>query len=157
MNWITLTTFWKDLFKINFMIKVYDCQIWWNWYVKFRYLCCNKLYCIHAYRTTRLWIITLVCHTMHTVSFDWFLSGLGWILNFEFSLQNLLIFYWKKKYGISDLDINLPHFEFFSLYLHMFDQNLFFFAKRLQFWSNISKYRLKNSTCGKVEPWSDIP
>ena len=29
--------------------------------------------------------------------------------------------------------------------------------KKLQFRSNISKYRLKNSKCGKVKPRSDIP
>ena len=25
-----------------------------------------------------------IIHTLHTVSFDWFLSGLEWILNLEF-------------------------------------------------------------------------
>ena len=33
--------------------------------------------------------------TIHTVSFDWFLSGLEWIIKFEFCLQNFLIFYQK--------------------------------------------------------------
>ena len=32
---------------------------------------------------------------LHTVSFDWFLSGLEWILNLEFCLLKLLIFYQK--------------------------------------------------------------
>ena len=32
---------------------------------------------------------------VHTVSFDWFLSGLEWILNLEFCLLKLLIFYQK--------------------------------------------------------------
>ena len=30
--------------------------------------------------------------TLHTISFDWFLSGLEWILNLEFCLLKLLIF-----------------------------------------------------------------
>ena len=33
--------------------------------------------------------------TLHTVSFDWFLSGLEWILNLEFCLLKLLIVYQK--------------------------------------------------------------
>ena len=33
---------------------------------------------------------------MHTVSFDWFLSGLEWILSFEFCLLKVLIFYQKS-------------------------------------------------------------
>ena len=41
-----------------------------------------------------------ICHTMHTVSFDWFLSGLEWILNFEFCLLKLLIFYQKLLWNI---------------------------------------------------------
>ena len=38
--------------------------------------------------------------TMHTVSFDWFLFGLEWILNLEFCLQKLLIFYQKLVWNI---------------------------------------------------------
>ena len=37
---------------------------------------------------------------MHTVSFDWFLSGYKWILNFEFCLLKLLIFYQKLSWNI---------------------------------------------------------
>ena len=36
----------------------------------------------------------------HTVSFDQFLSGLEWILNLEFSLLKLLIFYQKLLWNI---------------------------------------------------------
>ena len=39
-------------------------------------------------------------HTLHTVSFDWFLSGLEWILNLEFCLLKLLIFYQKILWNI---------------------------------------------------------
>ena len=38
--------------------------------------------------------------TIHTVSFDWFLSVLEWILNLEFCLLKLLIFYQKLLWNI---------------------------------------------------------
>ena len=82
---------------------------------------------------------------MHTVSFDWFLSGLEWIINLKFCLLIFLIFC-RNYYGISDLGLTFPHFEFLSLYLDIFDQNLHFLCKKLQFWSNM----LKNSKCVKV-------
>jgi len=37
---------------------------------------------------------------MHTVSFDWFLSGLEWLLNLEFCLLKLLIFHQKLLWNI---------------------------------------------------------
>ena len=37
---------------------------------------------------------------LHTVSFDWFLSGLEWIINLEFCLLKLLIFYQKLLWNI---------------------------------------------------------
>ena len=37
---------------------------------------------------------------LHTVSFNWFLSGLEWILNLEFCLLKLLIFYQKLLWNI---------------------------------------------------------
>ena len=37
---------------------------------------------------------------LHTVSFDWFLSSLEWILDFEFCLLKLLIFYQKVLWNI---------------------------------------------------------
>ena len=102
-------------------------------------------------------ITKIICiknvRALYTVSFDWFLSGLELILNLEYCLLNLLIFYQK----LSDLGLTLPHFEFLSLYLNMFDQNLQFLCTKLQFWSNISKYRPKNSKCGRVKPRFDIP
>ena len=38
--------------------------------------------------------------TVHIVSFDSFLSSLGWILNLEFCLQKLLTFYQKLLWNI---------------------------------------------------------
>ena len=35
----------------------------------------------------------------------------------------------RNYYGISDLGLTLPHFEFLSLYLDMFDQNSSFLQK----------------------------
>ena len=92
----------------------------------------------------------------HTVSFDWFLSGLEWILKFEFCLLKLLIFYQKLLWNIRSR-LNYSTFWVLSLYLHMLDQNLHFLCKKLQFWSKIFIYRLKNSKCGRVKPRSDIP
>ena len=97
----------------------------------------------------------LQAHAMHTVSFDWFLSGLEWIIYLEFCYIKILYFT-RNYYRISDLGLTLPHFEFLSLYLDMFDQNWSFLHKIWRFWSNISKYRLENSKCGKVKPRSDI-
>ena len=37
---------------------------------------------------------------VHTESFDWFLSGLEWILNLEFCLLKLLTFYQKLLWNI---------------------------------------------------------
>ena len=49
----------------------------------------------------------------------------------------------------------LPHFEFWSLYLNIFDQNHHLLCKKLQFLSTISKYKPKNSKCGRLKPISD--
>ena len=73
-------------------------------------------------------------HAMHTVSFYWFLSSLEWIINLEFCLLKLLIFYQKLLWNIRSR-----------------------LCKKFQFWSTISKYRAKNSKCGRVKPRSDIP
>ena len=44
------------------------------------------------------------------------------------------IYYFTNKYHrISDLGLTFPHFEFSSLYLDMFDQNLHFCAKSFNF------------------------
>ena len=97
-----------------------------------------------------LFILIQTLSILHTVSFDWFLSCLEWIY-LEFCYWNFCCF--TSKYcRISDLDLTFPHFEFSSLYLDMFDKNLHFLCKKLQFWSNTSIHRLKNSKCGRVKP-----
>ena len=104
-----------------------------------------------------IYFYSFLSNPLHTVSFDWFLSGLEWILNLALCLLKLLIFYQKSLWIQSDLGFTLPHFKFLSLYLNKFDKILHFVCKKLQFWSTISKYRAKNSKCGRVKPRSDIP
>ena len=66
--------------------------------------------------------ISIEFKALYTVSFDWFLFGLEWIIILEFYLLKLLIFY-QKYYRTSDLSLTFPHFEFLSLYLDIFHQN----------------------------------
>ena len=67
----------------------------------------------------------------HTVSFDWFLSGLEWILNLEFCLLKLSIFYQKLLWNIRSM-LNSSTFWVFEL-VYMFDQNLHFWAQSFNF------------------------
>ena len=97
--------------------------------------------------------VTYTSSPLHTVSFDWFLSSLEWILNLEFCLLKLLIFYQKLLWNIrSRLNSSIfwdfrPVFSYVWVFVH----------KKWRFWSNIFKYRLKNSKYGRVKPRSDIP
>ena len=64
----------------------------------------------------KIWNLGLgFCKTMHTVSFDWFLSGLEWILNLEFCLPKLLIFYqkllWKIRSKLNRLRLRYSSFD----------------------------------------------
>jgi hypothetical protein len=69
---------------------------------------CPSSLIMNLFLFASLHILLLSClSTMHTVSFDWFLSGLDRILNFWYFTRNY--------YGISDLGLTLPHFEFLSL------------------------------------------
>ena len=60
-----------------------------------------------------------ILHRLHTVSFDWFLSGLEWILNLESFLRN--------DYGISDLGFST--FWFFVYLIKI----VFYWAKNFNF------------------------
>jgi hypothetical protein len=75
---------------------------------------------------------------VHTGIFDWFLSGLELILNLEFCLLKLLIFYQKLSWNIRSR-LNPSTTWVLSLYLNMLDQKLHFLCTKLQFWSNLSK------------------
>ena len=70
---------------------------------------------------------------LHTVSFDWFLSSLEWILNLEFCLIKLLK-YQKLLWTRSDLGLA---WSSTSVNLDMFDLNNNFLYKSLQLWSHI--------------------
>ena len=61
-----------------------------------RYASVNSIY-IWTVSSLRLLFVLL---QLHTVSFDGFLSGLEWILNSEFGLLKLLIFYQKLLWNI---------------------------------------------------------
>ena len=90
--------------------------------------------------------------TVHTESFDWFRSGLEWILNLEFCLLKLLTFYQKILWNIRSR-LNSSTFEFLSLYLI----KIFIFCAQSFNFDQTSKYRPKISKCGRVKPRSDIP
>ena len=57
----------------------------------------------HSGEGSKLWVSKnkkKVLTQFHTVSFDWFLSGLEWILNLKLCLLKLLIFYQKILWNI---------------------------------------------------------
>ena len=60
--------------------------------------------------------------TMHTVRFNWFLSGLEWILNLDFCLDFFLIFY-KKLLRNVRYRLSYSSFWVFGLYSDMFHQS----------------------------------
>ena len=98
-------------------------------------------------------------HTMHTVSFDWFLSGLEWNLNLEFCLLKLLIFYQKLLWNIR-YRLNSSTFWVFEPVFRYFFIKIEAFCTKNEDFDQIyvyTLYRLKKSKCGRVKPRSDIP
>ena len=75
--------------------------------------------------------------TVHTVSFDWFLSGLEWILNMNFCLLKLLIFYQKLLWNIrsrlnsSTFWIFRPVFRYVWSKLKLFAQKMKILIKHI--------------------------
>ena len=69
--------------------------------------------------------------TMHTVSFDWFLFGLEWILNLEFCLQKLLIFYQKLVWNIRSR-LNFSTFWVFEPIFRYVWSKLKLFAQKMK-------------------------
>ena len=66
---------------------------------------------------------------MHTVSFDWFLSGLEWILNFMFCLLKRLIFYQKVLWNIRSR-LNFSTFWVFEpVFEYVWSKSSFFVHK----------------------------
>ena len=86
---------------------------------------------------------------MHTVSFDWFLTGLEWIINLEFCLLKLLIFY-QKYHRISDLGLTFPHFKMHNT--HRITSNQ---IKLLQF-KSIKSFQIKSIISYQILPSVDL-
>ena len=99
--------------------------------------------------------VGLLLHPVHNVSFDWFLSSLEWILNFEICLLKVLIFYQKLLWNIRS-SLNSSSFWVFEHLFRYIWSKLELFVQTVRFWSNISNHRLKNSKCEKVKPRFDI-
>ena len=66
---------------------------------------------------------------LHTVSFDWFLSGLEWILNLEFCLLKLLIFYQKSLWNIRSRLNSSKFWVFESVFKKFWSKSSFFVHK----------------------------
>ena len=81
--------------------------------------------------------------TVHTVSFDWFLSGLEWILNLEFCLLKLLIFYQKLLWNTRSR-LNSSTFWVFRPVFRFIWSKLKLFAQKMKILIKYFKYRLKN-------------
>ena len=75
---------------------------------------------------------------MHTVSVNWFLYGLEWILNLEFCLLKLLIFYQKLIWNIrsrlnsSTFWVFEPVFTYVWSKLKLFEQKMKIFIKQIK-------------------------
>ena len=67
--------------------------------------------------------------TVHTVSFDWFLSGLVWILNLEFCLLKLLIFCQKSLWNIRSRLKSSTFSVFEPVFIHVGSKSSFFAQK----------------------------
>ena len=66
---------------------------------------------------------------VHTVSFDWFLSGLEWILNMEFCLLKLLIFYQKLLWNIRSRLNSSTFLVFEPVFKYVWSKSSFFVHK----------------------------
>ena len=66
---------------------------------------------------------------MHTVSLDWFLSGLEWILNLEICLLKLLIFYQKLLWNIRSRLNSSTFWVFEPLFKYVWSKSSFFVHK----------------------------
>ena len=88
---------------------------------------------------------------MHTVSFYWFLSGLEWILNLEFCLVKLLLFYQKLLWNTRSRLNSSTFWVFEPLFKYVWSKSSFFLCTKLQFWSKISKYRPKQNSKLRID------
>ena len=63
--------------------------------------------------------------TLHTDSFEWFLSGLEWILNLEFCLLKLLIFYQKLLWNIRSRFNSSTFWVFRPVFINVWSKSSF--------------------------------
>ena len=66
---------------------------------------------------------------LHTVSFDWILSGLEWIINLEFCLLKLLIFYQKLLWNIRSRLNSSIFWVFEPVFKYVWSKSSFFVHK----------------------------
>ena len=71
--------------------------------------------------------------TMHTVSFDWFLSGLELILNLEFCFLKLFIFYQKLLWNIRSRLNSSTFWVFEPVFTYYWFTIFIFYAKSFNF------------------------
>ena len=84
------------------------------------------------FESSTLWMYPILYHSiaLQTVSFDWFLSGLGWILKLEFCFLKLFIFYQKSLWNVrsrinsSTFWVSEPVFIFVWSKLKLFAQKM---------------------------------
>ena len=112
-------------------------------------------------RNLRMWIWRAgQCNEgqlLHTVSFDWFLSSFEWILTLEFCLLKFLIFYHKLSWNIRSRLNSSTFWVFEHVFKYVWSKSSFFLCTKLQFSSNTTKYRPKNSKGGWIKHRANIP
>ena len=121
--------FFRSFFFLSMFSYAFTClsMLWDNWFGNLE-ITHHKL---HVFKFS-----LILCYTMHTVSFDWFLTSLERIINLEFYYQNFWHFT-KNHYGITDLGLTLPLFVFIGLWLDIFDQTyLNTGLKKLKMWKS---------------------
>ena len=72
-------------------------------------------------------------YRLHTVSFDWFLSNLEWILNLEFCLLKLLILYQKLLWNIRSRLDSSTFWDFEPVFEYVWTKCSFFCAQSFNF------------------------
>ena len=113
-NWhLTFNVFWKP---ILFVIKKMFLELIFDQIFTLPFERCSH----NSFTVVKLF---------HTVSFDWFLSSLEWIINLEFCLLKLLIFYQKLLWNIRSR-LNFSTFWVFEpVFRYIWSKSSFFVQK----------------------------
>ena len=72
-------------------------------------------------------------YRVHTVSFDWFLSGIEWHIYLEFCLLKLLIFYQKLLWNIRSRLNSSTFWVFEPVFKYVWSKSSFFCAQSFKF------------------------